>query len=92
MISKSTLRSVCFAKFHSQLRYDIIFWGGDSSSTQVLKMQEKVVHIKEGVSKRESCRRIFKKYKVLIVILLYLFAVLCHIKKYNINVKKPKYS
>jgi hypothetical protein len=51
-------------------------------------LQKKVLHIIEGVNKRESCRGIFKKCQVLTVISLHLFEILCHIKNYNVSVKK----
>jgi len=38
----NTLRSIYFANFHLHLRYGILFWGGDSQSTKVFKLQKKV--------------------------------------------------
>jgi hypothetical protein len=43
--STNTLRSIFFANFHSHLRYSILFWGGDSQSTKVFKLQKKVVRL-----------------------------------------------
>jgi hypothetical protein len=37
-----TLRSIYFANFHSHLRYGILFWGGDSQSTEVFKLQRRL--------------------------------------------------
>ena len=39
--SINTLRSIYFVKFHSHLRYSILFWGGDSQSTKIFKLQKK---------------------------------------------------
>ena len=41
----NTLRSIYFANFHSHLRYGILFWGSDSQSTKVFKLQKKVVRL-----------------------------------------------
>ena len=43
--SINTLRSIYFAEFHSHMRYGILFWGGDSQSTKVFKLQKKVVRL-----------------------------------------------
>jgi len=43
--SINTLRSIYFTNFHSHLRYGILFWGGDSQSTNVFKLQKKVMRL-----------------------------------------------
>ena len=40
VISVNTLRSIYFANFHSHLRYGILFWGGDSQSIKIFKLQK----------------------------------------------------
>jgi hypothetical protein len=55
-------------------------------------MQKRVLRIISGLGKQESCRQIFKDYRILTVTSLYIFEVLCYIKKYkadlvqNINI------
>jgi hypothetical protein len=51
VVRKWTLRSIYFAKFQSLLKYGIIFWGEESGSTQVLKIQKKVLLVIEGVNR-----------------------------------------
>ena len=45
VISINALRGIYFANFHTHLRYGILFWGSDSQSIKVFKMQKKVVRL-----------------------------------------------
>jgi hypothetical protein len=56
--SINTLRSIYFANFHSHLKNGILFWGGDSQSTNVFKLQKKVVRLICNVKRRTSCREL----------------------------------
>jgi len=58
--SINTLRSVYFTNFHSHLRYGSLFWGSDSQSTKVFKLQKKVVRLICNVKRTTSCRELFK--------------------------------
>jgi hypothetical protein len=62
--SINTLRSIYFANFHSHLRYGILFWGGNSQSTKVFKLQKKVVRLICNV-KKTSCRELFRMLNIL---------------------------
>jgi hypothetical protein len=42
VLSPFVLSSIYFPKFPSLLRYGIIFWGGESGSIKVLRMQKRV--------------------------------------------------
>jgi hypothetical protein len=66
--SINTLRSVYFAKFHSHLRYDILFWDGDPQSTKVFK---KVVRLICNVNIKMSCRELFRTLNILPVPCVY---------------------
>jgi hypothetical protein len=75
------------AKFQSVLRYGIIFWGVECESIEVFKLQKKALRIIKDVKKYQSCRQIFEKYQILTLTSLYIFEVLCYLKKnkvYNI--------
>ena len=43
VLSPFVLKSIYFAKFQSLLRYGIIFWGGETGSITVLRMQKRVL-------------------------------------------------
>ena len=65
------------------MRYGIIFWGGESKSIEVLRMEKRVLRIIKGVDKWESGRQIFNDSKILTVTSLYILEVLCYIKQHN---------
>ena len=46
-----------------------------------IKNTKRVLHSIKGLHKREACRPIFKELKVLTVTALYIFEMLCYIKK-----------
>jgi hypothetical protein len=73
-----------FAKFQSLVSYGLIFWGGDSESCRVLKIQKRILRLMRGVNSRTSCGPIFKDSKILTVTSLYIFDVLCYFWKYNL--------
>jgi hypothetical protein len=60
------LRNIYFAKFQSLVSYGLIFWGGESESSEVLKIQKRILRLMTGVNSRISCRPIFKKLKILL--------------------------
>jgi len=51
--------TIYYANFHAFLRCTIMFWGGDIESNNIFKLQEGVMWIISGVSKRVSCRHIW---------------------------------
>jgi hypothetical protein len=51
VLSTNLLRSIYFGKFQSLLRYAIIFWGGAGDSSKVLKIQNRVLCIMNGIFK-----------------------------------------
>ena len=76
-----------FAYVESRLRYGIMFWGGDGKSIRIFRLQKKVIKLVTGTHKRRSCRPIFRKFKILILVSLYIFEMLCFLKKYKWNLK-----
>jgi hypothetical protein len=63
--SKNTLRNIYFANFHSNFRYGILFWRGDSQSIKVFKLQKKVVRLICNVKRKISCRELFRTLNIL---------------------------
>jgi hypothetical protein len=74
------IRNIYYSNFHSCLRYDIIFWGGDSESNNIFKLQKKALQIICGVSYHTSHGKIFKDYDILTLSSLYILDVICFIK------------
>jgi hypothetical protein len=50
-------------------------------NVMVLKIQKRVLGSINGLNKTESCRPVFKVLKILSATALYVFEVLCYIKK-----------
>ena len=48
-----------FAYFHSINKYGIIIWGNSTNTSQVLKIQKRI--LMSGVGTKSSCRNLFKK-------------------------------
>jgi hypothetical protein len=65
------------------MRYGIVVWGGSRESIKILRLQKKVVRMMSGLKSGESCRLKFKELKILTVISLCVFEVLCYMKKYR---------
>ena len=63
------------------MRYGIILWVEEIENIKVLKIQKWALCSIKGLNKRESCRPIFKELKILAGTALYVFEVLCYIKK-----------
>lgn len=68
------------AIFESHLRYGIIVWGGssDGNLNRVLVMQKKAIRTMAGIGPRESCRNIFKNYKILTVTSIYILETILY--------------
>lgn len=86
-IGEKSIWNIYFAYFESKLRYGIMFWGGDSKSIILFRLQKKVVRLITGVPKYTSCRPIFKRLKILTITSLYIYETLCFLKKHNQNLK-----
>jgi hypothetical protein len=67
------------------MKYGIVFWGTGCDSIKVFRMQKTVIRLIAGVQKYESCRHIFKDFKILTTPSLYILEVLCFINKNKRN-------
>ena len=79
-LSLESVRSLYFAYFHSALMYGIIFWGNSPQAIQVFKLQKKAIRIMLQVSKRTSCRQLFKKLHILPLPSVYIYEVLVYMR------------
>ena len=76
------LWSIDFVYFHSRLKYGIIFWGRDGEIIKLFRLQKKVIRLITGIHKRESCRHIVWKIRILTVTSMCILKMLCLMKKY----------
>jgi hypothetical protein len=79
-MSTHMLWGIYFAYFQSRLWNRILFWGSDGETIQVFWLQRKMIGVVTGEHKRESCRRIFRKFRILTLTSLYILGVLCFTK------------
>ena len=70
---------VYFAYFHSVMRYGIIFWGNSSHREKIFRLQKQAIRIICGKKKRESCKPLFEKLKVLTLTGEYIYSVMCYV-------------
>ena len=56
----NTLKSICYAYFHSILKYVIFFVGNSSNNGKVFTLQKKIVRIMADAQPRSSCSSLFK--------------------------------
>jgi hypothetical protein len=85
VMSMHIIKSMYFAYFQARMKYGIVCWGTDCDSIKVFCRQKKVIRLIAGVKKYESCRQIFKDFKMLTMPSVYILEVLCLINKNKKN-------
>jgi hypothetical protein len=85
ILSLNLIRNIYFTKFHSLLRFGILFWGGAGGElmTRMLRIQKRVIISMVGVNSRTSCRHLFKELNILTLVSLYILEVICYIRKHH---------
>jgi hypothetical protein len=84
-MSLHVIKTIYFAYFQTRMKYGIVFWGTGCDSIKFFRMQKKVIRLIAGIKKCESCRQIFKDFKVLTMPSFYIVEVLCFINKNKKN-------
>jgi hypothetical protein len=71
------------------MTYRIIFWGNSPHSTNVFKIQKRIIRTMTKPRRRDSCRQLFKRLEILPLQSQYIFSVLLFVVKnkdlYTIN-------
>jgi len=62
-MSQDTLRTIYFSYFHSILSCGIIFWGNSAYSSNIFKIQNRIIRIIMNVRYRDSSHQLFKNLK-----------------------------
>jgi hypothetical protein len=78
-INQKTLLMVYYAYFHSIIRYGIIFWGNSSYAINVFYLQKGMIRIITGNGNRTSCKLTFTALKILTLLSLYIYSLLCFV-------------
>jgi hypothetical protein len=76
LMSLESLKMVYYACFHSITSYGLIFWGNSSHSSDIFKIQKTIIRIITGCRRRDSCRNLFKKLKILPLQSQYILSIL----------------
>jgi hypothetical protein len=66
----------------------VFFGGGDSQSTEVFKLQKKVVRLICNVKRRMPCRELFRTLNILPVPCVYIMETVYYIKLNNTGLKQ----
>ena len=80
-VSQYTLRTIYFSYFHSILLYGIIFWDNFAYSSNIFKIQTRIIRIIMNARNRDSCRHLFKNLKILPLKSQYIFSLLLFVAK-----------
>jgi len=79
--SQDTLKTIYFSYFHSILAYGIIFWGNSAYSTNIFKIQKRIIRIIMNDRNRDSCHHLFKNLKILPLKSQYISSLLLFVAK-----------
>ena len=80
-MSQDTLRTIYFSYFHSIVSYGIIFWGNSAYSSNIFKIQKRMIRRIMNAKNRDSCRQLFKNLKILPLKSQYIFSLLLSVAK-----------
>jgi hypothetical protein len=64
-LSQDSLKMVYYSYFHSIMTYGLIFWGNSHYSNIIFRLQKRIIRIIVGIRGKDSCRKHFKKLKIL---------------------------
>jgi hypothetical protein len=67
IFNTNTLKMIYHAYFHSVMEFGIPFWGVSADSKKVFLQQKRAVRIMTGSPPRASCRKLFRRLKILTV-------------------------
>jgi len=79
--SETILKTLYYANFYSHLKYGIIHWGRASNVNRVFILQKYAVRIIKKIKPLESCRDAFKDLQFLTFTGLYIYELLCFVRK-----------
>nr|CAH7733311.1 unnamed protein product [Callosobruchus chinensis] len=81
LLTSSQLLMLYYAQVESRLRYGIRFWGMSTLAQDVFVSQKRSLRSMAGISRRETCRMLFRKYSILTVPALMILEMCLHVFK-----------
>lgn len=86
-LDQSSLINIYYALFYSKVSYNIIVWGQCSDIKRVFVLQKRIIRTIFNMKPLDSCRATFKKNKILTLVCIYLYKILCYIHNARNNLK-----
>ena len=80
-MSLEVLRTIYFSYVHSAISYGIIFWGDSHFSTNIFKVQKRLIRIITNTGRRNSCHLLFKQLQILPLPSQYIFSLVVFVNK-----------
>jgi len=80
-VSLDVLRTIYFSYVNSVISYGIIFWGNSHFSTNIFKIQKRIIRIIANIGRRDSCRQSFKQLQILPLPSQYILSLLVFVNK-----------
>jgi len=77
------LKMVYYSYFHSVMSYGVIFWGSSHFSTNIFRIQKRIIRIITSRSKRDSCHQLYKQFQILTLPGQYILSLLLLVIKYR---------
>lgn len=82
-VSLHILKMAYFGLVQSKLQYGLMFWGNSSYMQKAFVSQKRIIRCISGIRWRDSCRREFKRLRILTLPCLYILQVTLNIYKYR---------
>jgi len=80
-MSLEVLRINYFSYAHSAISYGIIFWGNSHFSTNIFKVQRRIIRIITNTGRRDSCHLLCKQLQILLHPSQYIFSLVVLLTK-----------
>jgi len=65
LMSEDILKMIYYSYVHSIITYGIIFWGNSPHSTDIFKIQKRIIQTMTKSRSRDSLRQLFKRLEIL---------------------------
>jgi hypothetical protein len=80
VLNVDALLSAYYGTVASHLRYAIIFWGNSSNKELVFRAQKKSIRAMFNLENTDSCKPLFRKYRILPLSCLYIYEMAIFVK------------
>uniref|UniRef100_A0A1Y1LB48 Reverse transcriptase domain-containing protein n=1 Tax=Photinus pyralis TaxID=7054 RepID=A0A1Y1LB48_PHOPY len=85
LLSVKGLLNTYYGLVYPNVAYNIAIWGRTQNLKQLLIRQKRIIRLIFNLSFRATCKPIFIKHKILTVPCIFIYKILCLVKKYILN-------